>query len=106
MGERVCTSGEWGPCVGDSIVQLPAPAPGQQAQALGNSQACIDNPCDPFCQVVVDDSENLMVTGNLTAGDDGLTLKAVPPQNNGTPCTGITVAPAAQTVTVTAINAS
>jgi hypothetical protein len=106
MGERVCSGGEWGPCVGDTVVELADPEPGQKAQGLGNSQACVDNPCDPYCQVVVDDSENLMVGGGLTAGNDGLTLKAVPPMNMGVTCTGITVSPATQTLTVTAINAT
>jgi hypothetical protein len=104
MGERICVDGKWGACEGDRIAELPDSGTGQKAQGLGTSKACVDNPCDPYCQVVVDDSDNLMVGGGLSATPDGLTLAAVPPQNNGTPCTGIVVSPATQTLTVTAIN--
>jgi hypothetical protein len=105
MGERVCSGGVWGPCEGETVVKLPDPEPGQQAQALGVSKACLDNPCDPYCQVVVDDSSSLMVGSGLDSSN-GLTLKAVPPMNMGIQCTSITVTPATQTLTVTAINST
>ena len=33
--------------------------PGQRTQALGTSQSCPDNPCDPYCQRFVDDPNGL-----------------------------------------------
>ena len=106
MGQRACTDGKWGACEGDKIVMLPDSTPGVQTEGLGSSKACIDNPCDPYCQVIVDDSKGLDVSSNpgLTAANSGLTLTAVPPDPSASTCTGIKLDPPTQTVTVTAIN--
>jgi hypothetical protein len=104
MGQRTCLDGLWGACEGDKIAMLPDALPGVQTQGLGTTKACVDNPCDPYCQVVVDDSTNLDVASNpgLTV-DNGLKLTAVPADlSNG--CTGIALDPPTQTLTVTAIN--
>lgn len=108
MGTRVCQGGKWGACEGDKIAMLPDAVPGVQAEGLGSSKACIDNPCDPYCQVVVDDSKNLDVGNNpgLTAGMDGLALTGVPPDPSANSCTSIVVTPPTSTLTVTAINAT
>jgi PA14 domain len=107
MGQRTCAEGKWGACEGDKIAMIPDSTPGVQTEGLGTSKACIDNPCDPYCQVIVDDSKNLDVTTNpgLTSGNGGLTLTAVPPDPAAAnPCTGIKLDPPTQTITVTAIN--
>ena len=107
MGKRTCSGGEWGPCEGERTVKLPDEGPGQKAQGLGSSEACVDNPCDPFCQVVVDDSSNLVVDDGLVVTDEGLTLPMTPTDpNSGTGCTGITLSPPTRTITVTSINQS
>lgn len=105
MGERVCEEGKWGTCIGAKIAMLPDQVPGAQAQGLGTSKACVDNPCDPYCQVVVDDSKNLDVSANpgLTI-NNGLTLTPVPQPPSANNCTGIALDPPTQTLTVTAIN--
>lgn len=109
MGERLCEDGRWGACEGAKIAMVPDEAPGVEAQGLGTSKACVDNPCDPYCQVVVDDGNNLdlSATPGLTADADGIRLNAVPASAMATdPCTGIKLAPATQTLTVNAINLS
>lgn len=105
MGTRICEDGKWGACEGDKIAMLPDALPGVQTQGLGTTKACVDNPCDPYCQVVVDDSMGLDVTANpgLTV-DNGLKLTAVPPDPSANNCTGIKLDPPTQTLTVTAIN--
>ncbi len=107
MGHRACQDGKWGACDGDKIAMLPDTVPGAQTQGLGSTKACVDNPCDPYCQVIVDDSKNLDVSTNagLTV-NNGLTLTAVPPDPSANNCTGILLDPPTQTLTVTAINAT
>ncbi|HVY25116.1 MAG TPA: PA14 domain-containing protein [Polyangiaceae bacterium] len=105
MGERVCLDGKWGECEGAKIYMVPDPAPGAQTQGLGTSKACVDNPCDPYCQIIVDDSKNLDVsmTPGLT-NNNGITLTPVPQPPSANNCTGIALDPPTQTLTVTAIN--
>jgi PA14 domain len=106
MGTRACLDGKWGACEGDKIALLPDAIPGVQTEGLGTSKACVDNPCDPYCQVVVDDSKGLDVSSDpgLTAGDDGLVLTAQPPDPSANTCTGIKLTPATSSLVVTAIN--
>ncbi len=106
MGTRLCVDGKWGACEGDKIAMLPDSVPGVQTEGLGTTKACVDNPCDPYCQVVVDDSKGLDVSSNplLTAGMDGLVLTAVPPDPSANSCTGIKLTPATTSMVVTAIN--
>jgi hypothetical protein len=108
MGTRACVDAKWGACEGDKIAMLPDFVPGVQAEGLGTSKACIDNPCDPYCQVVVDDSKGLDVsnTPGLTAGNDGLSINPQPPNPAANSCTGITLTPATTSLVVTAINPS
>ncbi|HEX2873731.1 MAG TPA: PA14 domain-containing protein, partial [Polyangiaceae bacterium] len=105
MGQRICQDGKWGACEGDKIAMLPDAIPGVQTQGLGTTKACVDNPCDPYCQVVVDDSAGLDVSANPgLVVDNGLKLTAVPPDPSANTCTGIKLDPPTQTLTVTAIN--
>ena len=107
MGERRCTDGVWGECVGDGIATLSAPEGDRRKQGLGMSQACNDNPCDPFCQRVVDDSIGLTVPdGGALTVDGGLTLKQSVPLPSGSGCTSLSMTPTPQTVTVTGINST
>lgn len=103
----MCEDGKWGACEGDKIAMVQDGAPGADAQALGSSAACVGNPCDPYCQAVIDDSDGLDVskTPGLIVDPTGLTLSPAPPDPQAISCTGIALSPATQTLTVTAINA-
>jgi hypothetical protein len=105
MGKRTCASGTWGECIGDRIATMSVPADGQRTQALGMSAACIDNPCDPYCQRFVDDSNGLVLPdGGPLIADGGLTLRPRPGLPIGTTCTGLVMSPATQNVTVSTLN--
>ncbi len=105
MGHRTCEAGKWSACEGDKIAMLPDAVAGVQTQGLGTTKACVDNPCDPYCQVIVDDSNSLDVsTKPGLSVNNGLTLTAVPPDPSANNCTGILLDPPTQTLTVTAIN--
>ncbi len=107
IGKRTCSADKtWGDCIGDSVATMSVPAAGQRTQGLGTSQACIDNPCDPYCQRVVDDSSGLNVDGGPFSTDGGLGLKSTIPLPAGNGCTGLAMTPATQTVTVSAINSA
>src|SRR5450432_3706616 len=106
MGKRTCESGTWGECVGDRIATMSLPARGQRTQGLGTSTACIDNPCDPYCQRFVDDSKNLpLPDGGAFSIDAGLVLTPYIPLPAGS-CTGLVMTPATQNITVTAVNSA
>jgi hypothetical protein len=103
MGKRTCgADNTWGECIGDSIATLTVSAAGQRTLGLGTSQACIDNPCDPYCQRVVDDANGLPLDGGPFITDGGLTLKPTVPLPSGSGCTSLVMSPATQDVTVTA----
>lgn len=107
MGKRTCgADNTWGECVGDSVSTMSVPAGGQRTQGLGTSKACIDNPCDPYCQRVVDDSNGLPVDGGPFTTDGGLGLKATIPLPVGAGCTGIAMTPTTQTITVSGVNSA
>ncbi len=101
IGKRTCQSGTWGECVGDRIATLGAPSRDERTQGLGMSQACTDNPCDPYCQRVVDDSNGLAVDAGVFAIDAGLVLKPNTPLPSGSGCTGLVMSPATQNIVVT-----
>jgi PA14 domain len=106
VGHRTCSAeGTWGDCEIEGLRVLPAPSAGQNAQGLGMTQACIDNPCDPFCQQIVDSSTDLDLPPGLqqTMGG-GITLVTKEGSINDTTCTGITLTPTPQTLTVTRLS--
>jgi len=104
IGKRTCENGTWGECVGDRIATITVPTSGQQTQGLGTSQACVDNPCDPYCQRFTDDTNGLMLPdGGPFIVDAGLTLKPTIPLPAGQ-CTGLTMTPTTQNITVSAVN--
>ncbi len=100
MGKRTCTEGTWGECIGDRIATLSSPSNGQKIQGLGTTAACTDNPCDPYCQRIVDDSNNLAIDAGAFALDAGLVLKSNTPLPT-TACTGLVMTPAVQNITIT-----
>lgn len=109
IGKRTCDAktNTWGECIGDRIATLNLPANGQQAKALGTSKACIDNPCDPYCQRVVDDANGLDLDGGpFINNDGGLTMKPTIPLPVGTGCSSLQITPATQDVTVSALNSA
>jgi len=106
IGKRTCDGNTWGECIGDRIATLNVPARGQQTQGLGTSKACIDNPCDPFCQRIVDDANGLNLDGGPFINDGGLTMKATVPLAQATTCTSLQITPATQDVTISAINSA
>ena len=105
IGKRTCgTDNTWGDCVGDRIATLSSPVGGQRTQGLGTPQACIDNPCDPYCQRIVDDAVGLPLDGGPFITDGGLTMKPSIPLPLGSGCTSLQITPATQSVTVTALS--
>ncbi|MEO7033585.1 MAG: PA14 domain-containing protein [Polyangiaceae bacterium] len=99
MGKRTCTGGTWGECIGDRVATLSSPSNGQKTQGLGTSSACTDNPCDPYCQRIVDDSNNLTVDAGVFSVDGGLSLRSNVPLPM-TVCTGIVMTPAVANITI------
>src|SRR6478735_2576221 len=106
IGKRTCEGNTWGDCIGDRIATLDVSANGQKTQGLGTSKACIDNPCDPYCQRIVDDASGLNLDGGPFVNDGGLTIKATVPLAQATNCTSLSITPSTQSVTVSALNSS
>ena len=106
IGKRTCDGNTWGDCIGDRIATLSAPVGGPQTQGLGTSKACIDNPCDPYCQRVVDDAGGLNLDGGPFINDGGLTIKASVPLATATTCTSLAITPAMQDITISAMNSA
>jgi PA14 domain len=107
MGQRTCTAGAWGACVGDRIATMSLPPAGQRTLGLGTSIACTDNPCDPYCQRIVDDSNGLVLPdGGPLIADGGLTLRPSVPLPVGSGCTGLVMSPTTQNITIGAVNTS
>ena len=107
MGKRTCDGATrtWGDCIGDRVATISVSSSQQQVQDLGTSVACTDNPCDPYCQRFVDDSNGLTIDAGVFALDAGLVLKAnTPLPSTGTGCTGLVMTPATQAVTISAVN--
>jgi len=103
MGKRTCDDGKWAACVGDSIATLHIPAPGQRTQALGTGATCPDNPCDPYCRVVIDSPTDLPLPDGGVFGSDG-GLQVVPTMSNSSGlCQSMTVKPSPQALTVTGL---
>jgi hypothetical protein len=111
VGTRQCSGGQWGPCVGDAVTTKTAPSvqavqavqTGLHIAALGATQVCVNNPCDPSCNVIADDGSQLDAGPGFVGGDSGITLiTSLPPALQR--CTGLAVSPATQNVTITSIS--
>jgi hypothetical protein len=106
VGHRVCGSeGAWGECEVEELRLLPATSGEQAPQALGTANACLDKPCDPFCQRVTDTGSDLglLPMGLQEAPGGGITLVAREGNINETTCTSIELTPPEQTLTATSI---
>jgi len=101
MGQRTCEGGKWGACIGDSISTLRLPATQKRPLGLGTGMTCPDNPCDPYCRVVLDTPDGLSLpdAGPFTA-DGGLQLLPTTTTGAGF-CTSMIVKPTPQELTVT-----
>lgn len=107
MGVRTCRDAKWGACIGDRIATLSIPIGQQRTQTLGMGAACLDNPCDPYCRVQIDDPSGLELPdgGGLTA-DGGLQIAPHLESNGAGACTSMTVTPSPQSLVVTDLNAA
>lgn len=104
VGHRTCGPETWGDCEVEGLKVLPAPDAGSTPQALGTSKACADNPCDPYCQQVVDTGMDLDLPPGLQQANGGVTLIAKDSSINDTSCTSVVVSPTPQTLTVTGMS--
>ena len=103
MGRRTCDDGKWGACVGDGIATLHLPVGQQRTQALGMGMTCPDNPCDPYCRVVVDGPDDLpLPEGSPFTNDGGLQVLPTSSAASGV-CTSMVVTPTPQDLTVTGL---
>ncbi len=103
MGQRTCEDGKWGACVGDGIATLHLPAGQKRTQALGSGMTCPDNPCDPYCRVVLDDPTDLPLPDGGSLTNDG-GLQILPRTSTGAGlCTSMVVKPTPQDLTVTGL---
>ena len=103
-GQRTCEKGKWSACIGDSVSTMRVPTGGQRTQALGVGMTCPDNPCDPYCRVVVDSPDGLdLPDGGGLSSDGGLQIVPRLAGGAGT-CTSMTVKPTPQTLTVVGLN--
>lgn len=105
MGSRTCQDGVWGACQADTVVEreLPPESTGAySALGLGQSQACANNPCNPYCNNYIDDYKGLDAGAPLKVTDAGLTLKPneAPPKPQ---YTGLKVSPTTNNIVVTSI---
>ncbi|HKO52341.1 MAG TPA: PA14 domain-containing protein, partial [Polyangiaceae bacterium] len=106
MGQRKCVDGKWGACIGDGIATLRVPAGQKRTQALGKGAACPDNPCDPYCRVVIDSPADLpLPTGGTLTNDGGLQVVANTSSGAGS-CTSMIVTPTPQDLTVTGLTST
>ncbi|HET9958942.1 MAG TPA: hypothetical protein VFQ61_30840 [Polyangiaceae bacterium] len=100
VGLRTCNSGLWSACAAQGTrVQAIGK---QRLQGLGTSQDC-NNPCDPFCSRITDDSTGLTVEpgDDVEVTSSGVTLTQTETSVIGTPCTSLAVTTTTPTLTVT-----
>ena len=102
MGQRSCDQGQWGACIGDRIATLNIPPGQRRSQALGTGVDCPDNPCDPYCRVVVDNATDLPQPDGGPFGDQG-GLHVLPhlEAGSGGVCSAMQIQPSPQALTVT-----
>jgi PA14 domain len=105
LGKRTCVDGRWGACVGERISgEISTPAPGQHPLTYGGPSACVNNPCDPYCVNIIDNATGLDAGAGLGVADGGLVLIQQEGGTGTNPCTGLTISPGPQTITVTGIS--
>jgi hypothetical protein len=99
-GTQTCDSGTWGPCEHGTIetLSLPPSTPGFHPLALSIPIECVDNPCDPGCQIFEEEPTTPIETvsttptydwetGSLAGFPNGLVKKGlVEPCETGLDC--------------------
>lgn len=86
--------GKWGTCIGEyTSTKDVSVAYDLQMQGLGPSQACVNNPCDPYCQAFTNDPSGLDggTDSGLVFADSGITLTGKPVPV--TACTSLQITP-------------
>ncbi len=107
MGQRTCADGKWGACIGDRIATVSVSSNMQRTLGLGTGAACMDNPCDPYCRVVLDDPNGLALPdGGPLSADGGLQVLPHEDTSAGGLCTSMTITPTPQTLTVNGFKGS
>lgn len=51
VGTRTCSNGRFGECTDGSVSNFAMPPGGSELRSLSNAGPCINNPCDPTCQL-------------------------------------------------------
>jgi hypothetical protein len=93
MGTRQCVRGAWSVCQGDHIVEREAPPSRSLQQLAPMPQACVGNPCDPYCQNYTDGADGLNLDGGLAIVDGGVSIPVSFTDGPMNTCTGLTVTP-------------
>lgn len=104
-GERACTDGAWGDCIGDVTTQIYAPpptAPGVHTEGLAMSASSCNDACDPYCQQVADTPDDLIVSRPLVADATGLSLYSA--GFTGGNCPEVVVKPPGAKLEITSIS--
>jgi hypothetical protein len=102
-GTTTCQGGAWSTCVGETTHTMTLqPSLGLHTSNLpGTPAACSDSPCDPNCQTYNDTPTGFDGGTGLVVSDAGVSLFGV--VTHTTACTGLTVSPTTETLTVTQI---
>src|ERR1700690_3196398 len=80
MGNRTCSHGMWGTCVGDHVTtQSLNPSRTRLSNLAASAVTCPDNPCDPACNRYLDSAPGVDAGANtaLDVTDAGLALQPV-----------------------------
>jgi hypothetical protein len=111
MGQRSCTAGRWGACLGGTLVTKNIAIGGLRLQGLGTPGMCLSvdggpgNPCDPACMQSTDNTDGGIEAGaGFALQDGGLTLSLT---GGGGGLCAVTpvVTPSPQTIVVDNISA-
>lgn len=100
MGFQTCEQGVWSECRGTRFTRKPVPSTsGVRPQALGSSSSCGTNfdPCDPYCNQIVDTPGGFSTGPNISNTPGGVTPLPTGVGN----CTSLTLTPSATSMTVT-----
>jgi hypothetical protein len=103
MGVRICVNGAWGACQGSRFTQKPVTkGTGARLLGLGSSATCSAgfDPCDPYCNQVVDTPGGFSAGPNLSNTSDGVTPLPTGVGN----CTSLSLTPSTSTLTVTSFS--
>jgi len=103
MGNRSCDGSVWSSCKGSTTQTQSVAAPHSRfrVQSLGSSTSCVaTDPCDPYCNRITDSPDSLDAGTGLAVRDGGLQLYQTQTVVSSV-CTGLTLTPTSQALTVT-----